>query len=110
MIGAETTAGAGFPVGDLATWVGAVATSGALWLAIVGVRSERRHRIGAEKAAADQARRSQADAVFAWYGGFTPGAEGELRGYDSLIVRNDSGLPVYDAVVSLVLGNNRGGK
>lgn len=110
MIGAETTAGAGFPVGDLATWVGAVATSGALWLAILGVRSERRYRIAAETAAADHARRSQAEAVFAWYRGFTPGAEAEPRGYDSLVVRNDSGLPVYDAVVSLVLVQGAGAR
>lgn len=111
MISAETMAGAGFPIGDLATWVGAAATSGALWLAILGVRGERHHRIAAEKAATDRARRSQAEAVFAWYGGFTPGPESAPRGgYDSLIVRNDSDLPVYDAVVSLVLVQGAGAR
>lgn len=97
--------------GDVATWAGAAATSGALWLAILGLRNERRHRIAAENAATERAHRSQAEAVFAWYAGFTPGTEpAPVGGYDSLIVRNDSNLPVYDAVVSLVLVQGAGAR
>ncbi len=111
MIRAELTILGGLSVGDLATWVGAAATSGALWLAIRGLLKERQHRIDAEIGATKRTHRSQAEAVFAWYEGFNSGTgPAPLGGFDSLIVRNDSNLPVYDAVVSLVLVQGAGAR
>lgn len=93
-------------MGDVATWAGAFATSVAVWIAILGLRSERARRVAAEEERAEQLKRIQAERVFGWFGGRIEGQ----NMIDSLIVRNDSQLPIYNAVVSLVLLQGAGAR
>ncbi|UKA62766.1 hypothetical protein [Arthrobacter sp. FW306-04-A] len=96
----------GMSMGDVATWAGAIATSAAVWVAILGLRTERARRIAAEVERAAHLKRTQAERVFGWFGGRV---EGEDM-VDSLVVRNDSQLPIYNAVVSLVLLQGAGAR
>lgn len=84
-------------VGDAGTWAGAAVTSAGVLLALAGLQREREYRHGDEAAAKEASKRSQAERVCAWYGG----SNGE--GSNTLLVRNDSYLPVYNAVINLVL-------
>ncbi|MGC4891221.1 hypothetical protein [Micromonospora sp. DT227] len=111
-------------LGDLATWVGALANIATLGLALLaGVVSFRVYKIEArrdDQAEADRRehaedeRRSQAELISVWFGqtsgtivsNSTPATGGERRSIWAAQVLNASRLPVYDLTVyfSLMTG------
>lgn len=86
-------------LGDVATWVGAVGTVGALFAALRQIKTEREARHKADRERDAQLHRAQAERVSAWVssGAIPP------DGGDWLVVLNRSDEPVYRAVVLLVL-------
>jgi hypothetical protein len=81
--------------GDLATWVGSIGVVGTLYLALVQIRAEQRHRRADQHAAQERERRRQAERISGW-----PGID-EVE-TTTLIILNRSDEPVYEVVVTLV--------
>lgn len=82
----------------------AIATFIAVVIAYIGLSRERMARRDDEAARNAELRRQQAERVCGWYGGW----RGE--GTNKIVIQNDSGLPVYNVVISLVLVQGAGPK
>lgn len=93
-------------LGDIPTWLGAVATSVAVGIALAGLARERAARRADDAAAAFIARREQASVVSAWVS-----AE-RIDGINgtAIMIRNGSESPIYHAVLSLVLLQGAGAR
>jgi hypothetical protein len=83
--------------GDLPTWLAAIGTICAFVVAFRQIADERAARKSADKQAAGQARRSQAECVSAWH------EDNPEAPWDWLVLLNRSNEPVYRAVATLVM-------
>lgn len=90
--------------GDVATWVQAVGTVAAFWIAFWQIRTERRARQAGEHVQRERDHRSQAERVSAWYGGqeLPPDADYDSQDTTVISVLNRSDEPVYEAVITMV--------
>jgi hypothetical protein len=91
--------------GDLATWVGSIGVVGTLYLALIQIRAEQRHRRADQQAAQQRERRQQAERISGW-----PGQESAKA--TPIILLNRSDEPVYEVVATLVFvqGNPKRGE
>lgn len=83
-------------LGDLATWLTGLATSGAWAVALITLHRGRRAREASDAERQDGERREQATKISAWHGG------SRSEDIDDLVALNASDVPVYNVVVSMV--------
>ena len=84
-------------IGDLATWVAAIGTVGALFLALYQIDSGRKRRIAAEGTSPDERHQEHARLVSAWVGAGEKEAD-----RTPLFLANGSVEPVYNVVATIV--------
>ena len=89
--------------GDLATWLGSIGVVGTLYLALVQIRAEQRHRRADQHAAQQRERHQQAERISGW-----PGKES--TDITPLILLNRSDEPVYEVVATLVFVQGGGAR
>ncbi len=94
-------------LGDAPTWLAAVGTVGALWVALIQIRTERSRRIARDAADRQERHRSQACLVAAWVGPPEPDPSGRgsgdgPSGRTPIYLLNGSLEPVYTLVASVV--------
>lgn len=88
--------------GDVATWVAGGGTTAAVAVSLRQVYQERSERQADERRWHEQEERAQAALVAVWLGGPVDLEAGESAS-DYISVSNASTLPVYNAVVTLVI-------
>src|SRR5262249_26633310 len=81
--------------GDLATWVGSIGVVATLYLALVQIRTEARHRRADQIAAQERERRAQAERISGW-------PSHKARETTPIILLNRSDEPVYEVIATLV--------
>ncbi len=94
-------------LGNVPTWLAAIGTVGALWVALLQIRTERSRRIARDATDLEEHHRSQARLVAAWVGPPEPhlGGPGSVYGPSGrtpIYLFNGSGEPVYTLVASIV--------
>lgn len=89
-----------FGLGDVPTWLAATGTVGALWVALLQIKTERSHRLARDASDREERHRSRARLVAAWVGPPEP-ASGP-SGRTPIYLLNGSLEPVYTLVASIV--------
>lgn len=94
--------------GDVATWVTGIATIALFVVAFWQINIERAERKRQNKEAVDRQKRDQAEHITSWIVGESKEVQDNPRAWIAIL--NQSAMPVYDVVISMVMVQGSGSR